>query len=182
MRKRILFGLTGFFILASGLSIWLGAYNIGATSEHWPITTELLEIVRERSILARSKDIVKPDTLLPGYLTKGARNYAAMCAQCHLSPGTKPTELHRGLYPQPPVFHEGGHETHNPGANFWVIKNGIKLTGMPAWGKVHSDEEIWGLVAFIDRLPNMTADEYQQATASDGDPSSAHHSGTEKQH
>jgi mono/diheme cytochrome c family protein len=182
MKKRTLFSLTGLLLLAGGLFVWFGIYNIAATEEHWLITTELLEVVRDRSIQVRSEDIVKPDTLPPQQLAKGAEDYAAMCAQCHLAPGEEPTEIHRGLYPQPPVFHEMDHEAHNPGANFWVIKNGIKLTGMPAWGAVHSDEEIWGLVDFIGQLPEMSADEYQQAAASGGESSGGHHDQAKQQH
>jgi len=169
MKKRTLFSLAGLLLLAGVLFIWFGVYNIAATDRHWLLTTELLEVVRERSIQVRSGNIAIPDIMQSEYLARGAENYAAMCVQCHLAPGHPPTELHRGLYPQPPVFHEPGHDANNQAAKFWVIKNGVKLTAMPAWGLGHSDKEIWGLVAFISQLPDMSAEEYRQVTSFDGE-------------
>jgi len=142
MKKSTLFSITGILLLAGALFIWFGGYNIAATDKHWPLTAELMEVVRERSIQVRSENIIVPDVISPEHLSRGAEDYAAMCAQCHLAPGYSPTELHDGLYPQPPVFHKPGHDAHNQSAKFWVIKNGVKLTAMPAWGMVHSDEEI----------------------------------------
>ena len=182
MNKKTIFTLTGLLLLTVGLFIWFGVYNIAATEKHWPLTTELLEVVRERSVQVRSEDIAIPEDISPERLAKGAEDYAAMCAQCHLAPGYSPTEIHRGLYPQPPVFHNPKHQAHNKAANFWVIKNGIKLTGMPSWGSAHSDDEIWGLVAFIGQLPDMTADQYQQLTKSSGKVSGAQHNQSDDLH
>lgn len=166
MKIRTLSSIAGLLVLGGGLFVWLGVYNISATERHWPVTTELLEILRERSIQVRSEDITVPDKLPSGYLASGAKNYAEMCVQCHLAPGISPTELHQGLYPQPPVFNKPGHDEHDQAANFWVIKNGVKLTAMPAWGMSHADEDIWALVAFIQLLPDMSAEDYQRMTLS----------------
>jgi len=87
-----------------------------------------------------------------------------MCSMCHLAPGMEITELHMGLYPQPPVFYQAEDEHDDIKDTFWVIKNGIKLTGMPAWGASHSDKEIWALVAFINRLNTVSAADYQKLT------------------
>lgn len=175
MKKRTLFGLAGLLVFGGGLFVWFGVYNISATEKHWPVTTELLEILRERSIQVRSEDITVPANLPSGYLARGAKNYAEMCAQCHLAPGISPTELHQGLYPQPPVFNKPGHDEHEQAAKFWVIKNGVKLTAMPTWGMSHTDEEIWALVAFIQQLPDMSAEDYQQMTSSDDDEEPGEH-------
>lgn len=177
MKIKTIFSLIGVLAVVAGLFVWFGVYNIAATEEHWPLTTELLEVVRERSVQVRSEDIVIPETISPELISKGAENYEAMCAQCHLAPGYSPTEIHRGLYPQPPIFHNPKHEAHNKSANFWVIKNGIKLTGMPSWGSSHSDDEIWGLVAFITKLPGMTVEDYKQITGSGEKMMDDHHSG-----
>lgn len=176
MNKKTIFRLTVLLLLAVGLFVWFGVYNVAANEKHWPLTTELLEVVRERSVQVRSEDIVIPEAKSPERLARGAEDYAAMCAQCHLAPGYSPTEIHIGLYPQPPVFHNPKHEAHNKAANFWVIKNGIKLTGMPSWGSSHSDDEIWGLVAFIAQLPDMTVEEYKQLTGSGEKVVDDHHS------
>ena len=79
-----------------------------------------------------------------------------------------------GLYPAPPNLtlantehegHEHGDDVEAARENFWVIKHGIKASGMPAWGKTHDDERIWAMVAFIKRLPTLTPEQYQILTA-----------------
>jgi len=79
-----------------------------------------------------------------------------MCIGCHLAPGVAETELSQSLYPAPPNLAKIGVDG-NPSAAFWVIKHGIKATGMPAWGKSMGDEYIWGMVAFLNQLPTMDA-------------------------
>jgi hypothetical protein len=97
----------------------------------------------------------------------GAGNYNSMCIGCHLAPGVAETELSQSLYPAPPNLAQVGIDG-NPAAAFWVIKHGIKATGMPAWGKSMGDQYIWGMVAFLDQLPKMDANQYQTLVASSG--------------
>lgn len=166
MKKTILILLA--IVLGSGLFIWSGIYNFAANDPHWDITTKLIEIARERSIEVRAEDIV-----VPGYLedseriAAGGANFEEMCAACHLAPGGEVTELHEGLYPLPPVFYKSTSsvdDEHNK-EHFWVIKNGLKMTSMPGWGGSHSDEEIWAMVAFINKLGGMSAAEYEELAA-----------------
>lgn len=164
-------------LAAAVTGIWFGIYNIAANEKHWGATTQVLEIVRERSVYARSKGLSPPILLeSPQRIAKGAINYAAMCAQCHLAPGMEATELNLGLYPSPPRFFDSEHLEHQPSATFWVIKNGIKLTGMPAWGDFHSDSQIWDLVAFIRKLPDMSKEEYARlAKVTERNPEDTNH-------
>ena len=97
-----------------------------------------------------------------------------MCASCHLKPGQKESDMSVGLYPAPPNLtiigqsnDEHGDDAQIARQNFWVIKHGIKASGMPAWGKTHDDNRIWAMVAFLQRLPELTADQYQILTALD---------------
>jgi hypothetical protein len=76
------------------------------------------------------------------------------------------TELSRGLYPAPPALAELG--APDPARAFWVIKHGIKASGMPAWGKSMSDEYIWNMVAFLQKMPEMSPEQYQALVASSG--------------
>src|SRR3546814_11157024 len=94
----------------------------------------------------------------------GAGLYGEMCAGCHLGPGVEPTEMSQGLYPQAPVLAE--HHDLTPAQQFWIIKHGIKMTAMPAWGKTHPDPLIWDMVAFVRKLPGMSPTEYKQLVAS----------------
>ena len=140
--------------------IWFGFYNVAANDKHFSITTQILELVRNRSISARSNGIEIPDLDDAELINEGAKNYADMCTGCHLAPGMEVTELHSGLYPKPPVFNKSGYQ-NSPAAQFWVIKNGIKMTGMPAWSPPHTDEQVWGMVAFIRYSKNLSPEQYQ---------------------
>ena len=72
--------------------------------------------------------------------------------------------MSKGLYPAAPELARGG--DLSPAEQFWVIKHGVKLSAMPAWGKTHSDDLIWDMVAFIRQLPKMGPDQYKAAVAS----------------
>jgi len=165
--KKMIFGAFLLLLTGGSLFVWLGVYNIAATDKHWAITSLLLELVRERSIEARIENIIVPNLDEPDRIAAAAVNYDEMCSMCHLAPGIKTSEWNEGLYPQPPIFNisDEAHDDHESRESFWVIKNGIKLTGMPAWGGSHNDKEIWGLVAFIGKLKGMSASEYKNLTA-----------------
>lgn len=111
----------------------------------------------------------------PARIIQGAGNYDAMCTGCHLKPGMAETELSKGLYPAPPNLSSQNVEA---GHAFWVIKHGIKASGMPSWGKSMEDEYIWNMVAFLKKLPTMKSEEYSTLVASSGGHS---HGGGESQ-
>ena len=149
-------------VLAVGASIfiWSGVYNIGADNPHWSVTHATIDTLRERSIETRLDGIQAPDLDDPKRIELGAVNYSAMCTGCHLAPGVDDTEIRPGLYPMPPNLSK--EQVHDPRRTFWIIKHGIKLTAMPAWGKTHTDEQIWNMVAFLQKLPGMTQAKYAQ--------------------
>src|SRR5690606_23729244 len=98
-------------------------------------------------------------------IRQGAGNYNAMCTGCHLTPGAGETELSKGLYPAPPNLTK---ETVDAAEAFWVIKHGIKASGMPAWGKSMDDEYIWNMAAFLQELPKLDKAQYEALVASSG--------------
>lgn len=153
-------------VLIAGGFVWSGVYNIGADDTHTRPVHALLETVRDRSIEQRARSIQLPDLSDAALIHQGAGNYDAMCTGCHLAPGMRETELSKGLYPAPPLFAKAS--AGNPKHHFWVIKHGIKATGMPAWGKSMEDEYIWGMVAFIQQLPDMDEAAYKAMVASSG--------------
>jgi len=148
--------------IAGAMFIWFGAFNIAGNDKHWDITTSALEVIRDRSISTRSSDIKVPNLSDKERIAKAAPNYAAMCAQCHLAPGIEKSELYEGLYPQPPVFYKLDKYTRKPEEIFWITQNGLKMTGMPAWGIYNSDEQIWDLVALLSKINDMSAEQYQK--------------------
>lgn len=144
---------------ASWLFIHSGAFDIAADTPHSQPVYWLLQKVREYSIAARASDAVPGDLGDEKRIISGAGQYAEMCATCHLAPGMQRTEISRGLYPRAPELRRGTALT--PGQEFWVIKHGVKMSGMPAWGATHDDEVIWDMVAFLRKLPELTAEQYQ---------------------
>lgn len=151
------------FILGASIFIWSGIYNLGADNHHWKVTYALLQAMRERSIENHAAGIQVPANLGdPQLILKGAGQYAAMCTSCHLTPGKKNSELRLGLYPQPPNLSK---INVDPGEAFWVIKHGIKMSAMPAWGIGHDDATIWSMVAFLQKLPAMTPAQYKEIVA-----------------
>ena len=144
------------------LFVALGAYDVGADTPHWAITRKAIEIVRDRSIQVRAKQIELPDLQDEQLFLKGAGQYAAMCVNCHLAPGQSDSKIRPGLYPKPPNLSE---QRVDPRTVFWVVKHGLKMSGMPAWGIGHDDATIWSIVAFVTRLPAMSAQQYKDLVA-----------------
>lgn len=151
-------------VLAIGASafVYSGLYNIGADDHHTKPVFAALQTLRERSIHARSEDLSVPDLNDAQLILKGAGQYAAMCTQCHLTPGMNDSELRPGMYPQPPNLSQ---TRVDPKDAFWVIKHGIKMSAMPAWGGSHDDPTIWSMVAFLQKLPDMTPAQYKDMVA-----------------
>jgi mono/diheme cytochrome c family protein len=153
-------------VLALGW-VYSGQYNVAADAPHWDVTTRVLATVRERSIEARAVDLNMPNLADPALIALGAEHYAGMCTGCHLAPGVGDNEMRQGLYPQPPNLSQP--RDRSPAQSFWIIKHGLKMSGMPAWGVTHDDEAIWGLVAFLQQLPTMDAAAYAALTLYKGE-------------
>lgn len=165
-------------VVGTGVFIWSGAYNIAADNPHWPLTEWLMDAARDRSIAENSSDVVVPPLDDESLIRSGAGNYDAMCIGCHLKPGVERSEASAGLYPAPPNL--ARRRTDDAARTFWVIKHGIKMSGMPAWGKSMDDASIWGMVAFLQKLPGMSeADYHELVESSEGH---THGSGNHDEH
>ena len=165
--------------LAAGVVImYSGIINVAATDPHNPVTEFVLSTTMDNSVRFHAKGIVPPALDSDQMVREGFRHYREMCVSCHLAPGIDSTEIHKGLMPEPPRLQEAAAEWQ-PAELFWVVKNGVKMTAMPAWGPTHSDRELWAIVAFLKELPHMSADQYQEmdkmAGPSEGDEH--HHAG-----
>ncbi|GLI99524.1 cytochrome c [Sphingobium sp. BS19] len=152
-------------LLFGALLVYFGAYDIAADAPHTRPVYALLDSLRDRSIAVRARGINPPDDLnAASRISAGAGLYAEMCSGCHLGPGVERSELSQGLYPQAPELAKD--QDLSAAEEFWIIKHGVKLSAMPAWGKTHPDPLIWDMVAFVRRLPGMTPDQYQRLVAS----------------
>lgn len=143
----------------TALFVYSGVFDVAADVPHSALVYAALEVVRDRSISVRSKDIQVPPLNDPKLIADGAEHYDAMCASCHLAPGSQPSEMREGLYPQPPSLTEK--IDLSAAETFWVVKHGIKMSAMPAWGKTHDDRSIWAIVAFLRKLPELGPGEYR---------------------
>ena len=167
----LLIGLAASALVA--LVVYFGVFDVAADVPHSALVYTVMEAVRDRSIAVRVKEIRVPTLDDPKLIAEGAEHYDAMCVDCHLAPGAQQSEMREGLYPQPPNLTERTDAT--PAEMFWVIKHGIKMSGMPAWGKTHDDQSIWGLVAFLQKLPELTPDQYEALVNASGENEHHHH-------
>lgn len=146
-------------VVAAAL-VYMGSFDVAADKPHSQPVFWLMDTVRERSVAVRAADITVPNDLADEKrIASGAAQYVEMCSLCHLAPGMKRTEISRGLYPRAPELRRKSELT--PAEQFWVVKHGLKMTGMPAWGVTHNDDLLWDVVAFLRKLPELTADQYQ---------------------
>ena len=163
MKTSFLKTLIALLLVADLTSVgyaYSGLYDVAASSPEKPVARWIFTTVRNHSIDRQSAGIVAPRLDDPKLVDEGFEHYHEMCTGCHLAPGMDGSEMREGMNPQPPVLSKVvSHES--PARLFWIIKNGVKMTGMPAWGATHSDEMIWAMVAFLQRLPAMTPVEYQ---------------------
>jgi mono/diheme cytochrome c family protein len=152
--------LAAFAIGGGAVFVGSGVYDIGADDHHTKLTLAMIEQLRERSIEARDRGLEIHTISDPARIAAGAQRYAALCVGCHLAPGVTKSEIRAGLYPHPPNLAQGDMQAERRA--FWIIKHGIKMSAMPAWGKSLDDDAIWDIVAFVRKLPAMTQQTYQE--------------------
>jgi mono/diheme cytochrome c family protein len=149
--------------IGGGIVIGSGIYNIGADDHHTKVVLSIIEQLRERSIAVRAGAIDVRAVVDPKRIAAGAQRYAMLCAGCHLAPGVTKSEIRAGLYPHPPNLAQ--EDIQDARRAFWIVKHGIKMSAMPAWGASHDDATIWSMVAFVQKLPDLDAAQYQQIVA-----------------
>ncbi|HKJ07692.1 MAG TPA: cytochrome c [Gammaproteobacteria bacterium] len=165
--KTMLMSLAAIVVLLGGgvlALIYSGTYDVAATSKDPAVVRWALHTAMERSVDRRARGIRPPAGLSltdPKVVNIGFEHYNEMCVMCHGAPGVNPGEAHAGLNPEPPDLADAAREMTS-GQLFWVIKHGIRMTGMPAWGPTHSDAKIWAMVAFVQALPGITPDGYRE--------------------
>ena len=148
-------------LLATSAAVFSGVFDVGADAPHWKATSALIGFIRHRSIEYHADRIRMPDDLnSPRRIAEGAALYDERCGGCHLAPDRRHSALRRRLSPRPTDLTRRG--VDDPGATFWVIKHGIGMTGMPAWGKAGDDGRIWDLVALLKVLPNIDARQWRR--------------------
>jgi cytochrome c553 len=155
-------GAAAVALLAAALLLaWSGVYNVAASRGHWPPVKWFLEFSMHSSVRTQALLIEAPDAYSDDQAMLGAAHFHAGCASCHGAPGLPIAEAARRMLPPPPdlaanIPHWRDREL------FWIVKNGIKYTGMPAWVAQDRDDEVWAIVAFLKRYPSLDAQGYRR--------------------
>lgn len=144
---------------------YTGLYDVSASSPHSGPVHWFLSTISDASIERHASKIEPPDLSDESLVRAGASDFDAMCVGCHGAPGQDPDPVGQGLNPPPPDLAESANDM-DASELFWVIKHGIKMTGMPAWGATHGDDALWCIVAFLETLPDLDASGYRTLLAS----------------
>jgi mono/diheme cytochrome c family protein len=139
-----------------------GVISVAANYPDNSVVQWFLSTAMMNSVARHAQGIQAPGQFTDEQARAGLAIYRETCVYCHGAPGQDPGDIGKGLNPEPPYLPDVvGNFTS--GQLFWIIKNGVRMTGMAAYGgDVHKDDEIWSLVAFIQRLPKMTPEQYKQ--------------------
>lgn len=164
MKKVLISVIATLLILACGFLVFIysGAYDIAQTTPHNGLTKWVINTTTGHSIEHRIKDIKVPDLKDTSMIIEGFVQYNSMCKGCHGAPGREQFPMTRGLYPRPPEIYKDKDDVPSPAESFWIIKNGIKMTSMPAYSPNFTDDKIWAMAAFVsEKLATMSPDEYK---------------------
>lgn len=158
-----------------GLGVVLtGAYDVAATSGHTAFGRWALSTTMDHSVQRQAKGLTPPAPFTAADVTGGAGHYKSMCQGCHGGPGAQPEEWVKGMLPQPPDLKQAA-EDMSAGEIFWILKHGIKMSGMPAIGAVHDDADLWKITAFVKALPKTSAAAYAAYPSGEEGEGDHHH-------
>jgi cytochrome c553 len=171
---RLMFGAlvlvgAGFVAALCGLLFaWSGLFNVAATSKHsWPVAV-LLHYSMEQSVAFHASDLEPPNLDDPTLILRGATHYASGCAPCHGAPGELASPIAQHMTPTPPGLYSAGRD-FTPSQLFWIVKNGVKMTAMPAWPAQQRKDEIWAMVAFLRHLPDFNTEAFSKISSWNGE-------------
>lgn len=154
-------GVAVIALLIAG-AVWIH-HGFSARDEPSAIETLVARGVRKLSVPTSAVHAANPVPLTPEVLAEARAHFADHCATCHANDGSGMTEIGQNLYPKAPDMRLPDTQKLTDGELYYIIRNGIRLTGMPAWGPAEGeDEDSWTLVHFIRHLPRLTPDEIRQ--------------------
>jgi mono/diheme cytochrome c family protein len=149
--------VTGLAVVAAGLT-YVRMTGLRARATPSAAEARLARSIRSFAIPAASRRRPNPVPRSDDAIDGGLQHYADHCAVCHANDGSGMTDFGRGLFPPPPDLRAQPTQAMTDGELFWIIENGIRFTGMPAFGTgaAEGEEESWKLVHFIRRLPTLS--------------------------
>jgi mono/diheme cytochrome c family protein len=149
--RKILLGVvsTLALLLLSALAVTrLGLMPVSADGAHSRVEARIMPMVLHASIVHHAPGETNPVSLNENNLKAGVDTYKTMCARCHSTPEGQRSVYGQSFYPPAPQLPKGMAQ-YSDSQLFWLIKHGIRNTGMPAWGSMLSDEEIWQIVSLL---------------------------------
>jgi len=154
-------GLAG--VAAGALVVYGGLYDVAATKQHFQPVYTLLETAMHQSVKMRARSIEPPQLDDERLVMRGAACFRDKCVQCHGAPGVAQGDIGKSMQPLPGPLVDARHHW-KPRELYWLTKHGIRMSGMPAWEFRLSEEDLWSVVAFMARLPDLTPQQYAEAT------------------
>jgi mono/diheme cytochrome c family protein len=139
--------------------VWLRSHGFSARAEPSRVEAKLARLARRVAMPAGAGEVRSPGALTREWLTEAREHFVKHCSACHGVAGRGDTPVGRNLYPRVPDLADADTQQLIDGELFYIISNGVRFRGMPAWGGEDSPESIWGLVAFIQRLPKLSPEE-----------------------
>lgn len=157
----------GVALVAIGVMVLAVAFRGGISARREPsaIEARVARAVRTWAIPADARDAANPIAASPRVLAAGLAHFADHCASCHANDGSGQTAVGRNLYPRVPDMRRSATQELTDGELFYIVENGVRFTGMPAWGGPESAEGSWHLVHFIRHLPRLTPEERAEMEA-----------------
>jgi cytochrome c553 len=143
--------------------VFFGLFNTSAQSGHWSITNWVLHTTFENSVALRAPPPSQVPELTEAMARLGVRHYDAACKPCHAAPGLSRTATMAAMLPAPPHISRAV-APWSPNELGWIVREGVKMSGMPGWPASREDE-MWSVVAFLTRVPEMDAGAYRDLTA-----------------
>lgn len=154
------------------LVVLSGLVPIRASAGHWAITEWFLQLTMRRSVSTQSLAVEELALDDPWLVLKGAGHYESGCRPCHGSPERQPPEVAQSMLPPPPYLSTRV-ERWDPEELFYMVKHGIKFTGMPAWPSQVRDDEVHAMVAFLRAMPELDAEQYHRLVHGEATPEPA---------
>jgi mono/diheme cytochrome c family protein len=148
-------------IVIAGGGILMGAHGFSAREPPGVVEQWIARRVRSIAVPDNAKTLTNPAADSPEVVADARAHWADHCAACHANNGSGDVEIGKHLYPPAPDMRAADTQSMSDGELFYIIQNGIRLTGMPAWGNgsQHDSQDTWKLVRFIRHLPKLTAEE-----------------------
>ncbi len=145
--------------VAGALVLAAGIMSVSATVPPSDLERKLATFAVNRSVARRAPKVANPVAATPETLAAGLTHYRSMCVTCHGASGVDPSAIGEGLNPPAPDLTMPSVQGRTDGELFWLIQNGVRMTGMPAFGPSHDEKDLWTLVTFLRHLPELTAEE-----------------------